>query len=39
VRERVVAELLGHSTLSLVMRYTHLAPDHLDEVVKALDAA
>ena len=37
VRERVVADLLGHSTLSLVMRYSHLAPDHLDEAVRALD--
>jgi integrase len=39
VRERVVADLLGHSTLSLVMRYSHLAPDHLDEAVKALESA
>ena len=39
VRERVVADLLGHSTLSLVMRYSHLAPDHLDEAVRALESA
>ncbi len=39
VRERVVADLLGHSTLSLVMRYSHLAPDHLDEAVRALEGA
>jgi integrase len=39
VRERVVADLLGHSTLSLVMRYSHLAPDHLHEAVKALESA
>ena len=39
VRERVVADLLGHTTLSLVMRYSHLAPDHLDEAVKALESA
>lgn len=39
VRERVVADLLGHSTLALVMRYTQLAPDHLDEAVRALDRA
>lgn len=39
VRERVVAQLLGHTTLNLVMRYSHLAPDHLDEAVSALDRA
>lgn len=39
VRERVVADLLGHSTLNLVMRYSHLAPDHLDEAVRALESA
>jgi integrase len=39
VRERVVAQLLGHTTLSLVMRYSHLAPDHLDEAIRALEAA
>jgi integrase len=38
VRERLVADLLGHSTLSLVMRYSHLAPDHLDAAVRALDS-
>lgn len=38
VRERVVAQLLGHSTLSLVMRYSHLAPDHLSEALRALDS-
>lgn len=38
VRERVVADLLGHSTLALVMRYTHLAPDHLDEAVRAIES-
>jgi hypothetical protein len=25
---RTVAELLGHRTLQMVMRYSHLAPEH-----------
>ncbi|MEO0211427.1 MAG: tyrosine-type recombinase/integrase [candidate division WOR-3 bacterium] len=29
---RTVAELLGHRTLAMVMRYSHLSPDHLDKV-------
>lgn len=39
VRERVVAQLLGHSSLALVMRYTHVAPDHMDDVMSMLTAA
>lgn len=26
---RTVAELLGHKTLAMVHRYSHLSPDHL----------
>ena len=28
---RTVAELLGHRTLAMVMRYSHLSPDHLEK--------
>ena len=27
-------KILGHSTISMTMRYAHLAPDHLEEAVK-----
>lgn len=33
---RTVAELLGHKTLAMVMRYSHLAPDHLADAVDAI---
>lgn len=33
---RTVAELLGHKTLTMVMRYSHLSPDHLREAVTRL---
>ncbi|MDH0335208.1 integrase [Pseudomonas otitidis] len=26
--------ILGHTTLVMTMRYTHLAPDHLQDAVK-----
>lgn len=32
---RTVAELLGHRTLAMVMRYSHLRPDHLARAVSA----
>lgn len=36
---RTVAELLGHRTLQMVMRYSHLAPEHqasaVDRLVKS----
>jgi len=34
---RTLAELLGHRTLAMVMRYSHLAPDHLAAAVSLLD--
>jgi integrase len=41
VNLRTVAELLGHRTLQMVMRYSHLAPEHpasaVDRLVKAED--
>lgn len=29
----VLQKLLGHSSLTMTMRYAHLAPDHLQEAV------
>jgi len=33
---RTVAELLGHRTLQMVMRYSHLAPEHHASAVERL---
>jgi integrase len=33
---RTVAELLGHRTLQMVMRYSHLAPEHQELAVDRL---
>jgi hypothetical protein len=33
---RIVAELLGHRTLQMVMRYSHLAPEHQASAVDRL---
>ncbi|MCP5364923.1 MAG: site-specific integrase [Hyphomicrobiales bacterium] len=33
---RTVAELLGHKSLSMVHRYSHLSPDHLADAVASL---
>ena len=33
---RTVAELLGHRTLEMVMRYSHLAPEHQASAVDRL---
>lgn len=30
----VLQKILGHSSIMMTMRYSHLAPDHLDEAVK-----
>lgn len=35
---RAVADLLGHTSLSMVMRYAHLAPSHLESTVGLLGA-
>ena len=34
-----VKELLGHATLTMTIRYSHLAPDHRMKAVKTLDSA
>ena len=34
-----VKELLGHATLTMTMRYSHLAPDHRMRAIKTLDSA
>ena len=36
---RTVAELLGHRTLEMVMRYSHLAPQHQASAVDRLVTA
>ncbi len=33
---RTLAELLGHRTLAMVMRYAHLAPAHLRDAVERI---
>ena len=33
-----VKELLGHKTLNMTLRYSHLAPEHKSKAVKVLDA-
>jgi len=34
---RTVAKLMGHRDIKMTMRYTHLAPDHLQAAVDALE--
>lgn len=36
---RTVQELLGHATMSMTMRYSHLAPEHRAKAVRVLDSA
>lgn len=35
---RTIAEILGHKTLDMVMRYSHLAPEHQKEAINKLSA-
>lgn len=34
---RAVAEILGHKTIRMTMRYSHLSPEHLQKTVSAFD--
>ena len=34
-----VKELLGHKTLNMILRYSHLAPEHKSKAVKVLASA
>jgi integrase len=34
---RAIAQLLGHKTLQMVMRYSHLSPEHLQGAAGLLD--
>ena len=36
---RTVQELLGHASLAMTMRYSHLVPVHRTRAVKILDSA
>ena len=36
---KTVQELLGHATLTMTMKYTHLAPDHRARAIRILDSA
>ena len=36
---RLVSDLLGHTSLAMVVRYSHLGPNHLSDAVSCLETA
>jgi integrase len=38
VPQRTIMEILGHRDPRMTIRYQHLAPGHLRDAIKALDA-
>ena len=34
---RTVAEILGHKSLQMTQRYTHLSPDHLSNAIEKMN--
>ncbi len=36
---KTVQELLGHASLTMTMKYTHLAPDYRARAIEILDSA
>ena len=36
---KTVQELLGHASVTMTMKYSHLAPDHRTRAIKTLDTA
>jgi integrase len=37
VREKLIADMLGHSNLAMMQRYSHVGVDHLADAVKVLE--
>jgi site-specific recombinase XerD len=37
VELRTIAELMGHKTVQMTMRYAHLSPEFLSDAVRTLD--
>jgi hypothetical protein len=34
---RTVQELMGHKTIAMALRYSHLSPDHMRRAIEALE--
>ncbi len=35
---RTVQELMGHKTIAMTLRYSHLSPDHKRKAIQALES-